>query len=77
MSQLGMGAFIKRTEGVSILHHYVSKLWRKTGLCPHREGTFKVSRNPAFAAKVVDVVGLPGSTRWGGLTSRCTWHREG
>jgi transposase len=28
------------------------------GLKPHRHGTFKVSRDPAFADKVADVVGL-------------------
>jgi len=27
-------------------------------LKPHRHGTFKVSKDPAFAAKVADVVGL-------------------
>jgi transposase len=53
-----MAAFIKRTEGVYVSHHYVSALWRETGLRPHRQGTFKVSRDPAFAEKVADVVGL-------------------
>jgi transposase len=53
-----MAAFIQRAEGVYVSHHYVSKLWRETGLRPHREGTFKVSKDPEFAAKVADVVGL-------------------
>jgi transposase len=53
-----MAAFIKRTEGVYVSHHYVAKLWRDTGLKPHRQGTFKVSKDPAFAEKVADVVGL-------------------
>jgi transposase len=39
-------------------HHYVAKLWRENGLKPQRQGTFKVSRDPAFAEKVADVVGL-------------------
>ena len=39
-------------------HHYVAKLWRETGLKPHRQGTFKVSKDPAFVEKVADVVGL-------------------
>ena len=26
-----MAAFIKRTEGVYVSHHYVAKLWRETG----------------------------------------------
>jgi transposase len=53
-----LAAFVKRTEGVYVLHHYVAKLWRETGLKPHRQGTFKVSKDPEFAAKVADVVGL-------------------
>lgn len=53
-----MAAFIHRTEGVYVSHHYVAKLWRETGLKPHRQGTFKVSRDPAFAEKVADIVGL-------------------
>jgi transposase len=53
-----MAAFVKRTEGVYVSHHYVAKLWRENGLKPHRTGTFKVSRDPAFAEKVGDIVGL-------------------
>jgi transposase len=53
-----MAAFIRRTEGVSVSHHYVAKLWRDHGLKPHRQGTFKVSKDPEFAGKVADVVGL-------------------
>ena len=53
-----MAAFIERTEGVSVSHTYVAELWRDNGLSPHRQGTFKVSRDPAFAEKVADVVGL-------------------
>jgi hypothetical protein len=36
----------------------VAKLWREAGLKPHRHGTFKLSKDPEFAAKVADVVGL-------------------
>jgi transposase len=36
----------------------VSDLLRRHGLKPHRLRTYKVSRDPAFAAKVRDVVGL-------------------
>jgi transposase len=53
-----MARFITRTEGVYVSHHYVAKLWRETRIKPHRSGTFKVSKDPAFAAKVADVVGL-------------------
>ena len=53
-----LAAFIQRTEGVYVSHHYVAKLWRETGLKPHRQGRFKLSKDPEFAAKVADVVGL-------------------
>jgi len=53
-----MAAFIRRTEGVAVSHNYVAKLWRETGLRAHRQGTFKVSRDPEFAEKVADIVGL-------------------
>jgi transposase len=53
-----MAAFIARTEGVSVSHHYVAKLWRDNGLRPHRQGSFKVSRDPEFADKVANIVGL-------------------
>ena len=53
-----LAAFIARTEGVSVSHHYVASLWRRHGLKPQRQGTFKVSRDPEFAAKVADIVGL-------------------
>jgi transposase len=53
-----MAGFILRTEGIYVSHHYVAKLWREAGLRPHRQGTFKVSRDPEFAAKLADIVGL-------------------
>jgi transposase len=53
-----MVAYLKRQEGVSVSWHYVAKLWRENGLKPHRQGTFKVSKDPAFAEKVADVIGL-------------------
>jgi transposase len=53
-----MAAYITRTEGMSVSWHYVAKLWRDNNLKPHRQGTFKLSRDPRFAEKVLDVVGL-------------------
>jgi len=53
-----MAAYISRTEGVTVSWHYVAKLWRDNDLKPHRQGTFKLSRDPRFAEKVFDVVGL-------------------
>ncbi len=53
-----MAAFITRTEGVPVSYHYVAKLWRDNGIRPHRQGTFKISKDPRFAEKVADIVGL-------------------
>jgi transposase len=36
----------------------ISKILRENGLKPHLVRTYKVSRDPAFAAKVTDIVGL-------------------
>lgn len=53
-----MVKYIARSEKVTVSHHYVATLWRETGLKPHRQGTFKLSRDPRFAEKVADIVGL-------------------
>lgn len=36
----------------------VQEIWKAHGLVPHRWRTFKLSTDPAFAAKLHDVVGL-------------------
>lgn len=36
----------------------VQRVWKDNGLQPHRVKTFKVSNDPKFAEKLVDVVGL-------------------
>jgi len=36
----------------------IGRIWRKFDLKPHRQDTFKISTDPLFVAKVVDVVGL-------------------
>lgn len=36
----------------------VSRVWRANGLKPHRMRTFKVSNDPQFVEKLIDVVGL-------------------
>src|SRR3954469_17134535 len=36
----------------------VSRIWRAFGLQPHRQESWKLSRDPQFVAKVRDVVGL-------------------
>jgi transposase len=53
-----MAKYVTRTERVSVSWHYVAKLWRDNDLKPYRQGTFKLSKDPAFADKVVDIVGL-------------------
>jgi transposase len=53
-----MAGYLRRVEGISVSWHYVARLWRENGLRPHRQGTFKLSKDPRFAEKVADVVGL-------------------
>src|SRR3954465_6558571 len=36
----------------------VSRIWRAFGLQPHRQDTFKLSKDPLFVDKIHDVVGL-------------------
>ncbi len=57
-SSTEMARYIKKTEGVYVSQTWVSRLWRKNGLQPWRQGTFKISRDPNFEDKVRDVVGL-------------------
>jgi transposase len=49
---------LKRREGISVSWHYVARIWREENLKPHRSGTFKISKDLAFAEKVADIVGL-------------------
>ena len=53
-----LARYVSRTGGVPVSWHYVAKLWRDNDLQPHRQGTFKLSRDPRFAEKVADIVGL-------------------
>jgi transposase len=57
-SSYEMAKYLKQHEGISVSHNFVSQLWREHGLQPHRQGTFSLSTDPDFAAKVVDIVGL-------------------
>jgi len=45
-------------KAVGLTSGCVSKVLRKNGMKPHLARTYKVSRDPEFAAKVEDVVGL-------------------
>ncbi|MFI1302459.1 hypothetical protein [Streptomyces sioyaensis] len=44
--------------------HYAARIWRDGNLKPHRSGTFKISKDPAFAEKVAYIVGLYQPARW-------------
>jgi transposase len=45
-------------RAVGVSHSTVQRVWRDNGLKPHLTKTFKVSNDPNFAEKLVDVVGL-------------------
>jgi hypothetical protein len=47
-----------RAMSVGIAASSVVKIWHDHGLAPHRWRSFKLSRDPAFAEKLHDVVGL-------------------
>lgn len=53
-----MARYLRRREGIDVSHDFIAGLWRREGLQPHRVGTFKLSKDPEFEAKVFDVVGL-------------------
>jgi transposase len=45
-------------EAVGVSHSTVQRVWKANGLKPHLVRTFKVSNDPHFAEKLIDVVGL-------------------
>jgi transposase len=45
-------------QEVGLTQTAVSRIWRAFGLQPHRQDTWKLSRDPQFIEKVRDVVGL-------------------
>ena len=53
-----MAKYLLHVEDISVSWPYVAKVWRSEGHQPWRQGTFQVSKDPAFADKVADVVGL-------------------
>jgi transposase len=53
-----MARYLKREMGIRVSHNFVAALWREHDLQPHRQGTFKLSTDPDFEEKVIDVVGL-------------------
>jgi hypothetical protein len=56
-------------------HTTVRRVWKEHGLKPHLAHTFKLSNDPKFAEKVVDVVGLyldPPNKHWTSCRDRCS-----
>jgi transposase len=51
-----LASYLARHENITVSHNFIADLWRQRGLQPHRSGTFELSRDPAFADKVVDIV---------------------
>ena len=45
-------------EHLGLSQSMVSRVWRAFGLAPHRQDSWKLSKDPLFVAKVRDVVGL-------------------
>jgi transposase len=43
---------------LKINHSFINRVWREVGLKPHLTAQFKVSNDPHFEEKLVDVVGL-------------------
>ena len=50
------GRAMAKAAGIS--HRSVQRIWAAHGLKPHRVKTFKLSKDPKFAAKLADIVGL-------------------
>src|SRR6266704_117539 len=47
-----------RAKRAGLSRSTIGRIWRKSGLKPHLTGTFKLSSDPLFAEKAVDVAGL-------------------
>jgi transposase len=45
-------------KALHISHSMVHRVWRQSSLKPHLTRTFKVSNDPRFAEKLIDIVGL-------------------
>lgn len=51
----------------------VQRIWSSRGLKPHLVKTFKLSNDPRFEEKLIDVVGHSSSTRRSACCCRATW----
>jgi transposase len=57
-------------EALGTNRSMVSRVWSANGLKPHLSRTFKVSNDPNFADKLVDIVGLYLDTPWSSASTR-------
>src|SRR5262249_20593953 len=62
------GRAMAAASGISL--RSVQRIWAAHGLQPHRVRRFKLSQDPAFAAKLRDVVGLYASAQPGAVGRR-------
>ncbi|MEV0368836.1 IS630 family transposase [Streptomyces sp. NPDC050636] len=53
-----LAKYLKWAESITVSWHYIARAWREESLKPHRSGTFKISKDAAFAEKVADAIGL-------------------
>lgn len=53
-----LAKYLKQVENITVSWHYIARIWREESLKPHRSGTFKLSKDPTFAEKAADVIGL-------------------
>ena len=56
MTLAGTGSVMSKASGISVSS--VQRIWRAHGLGPHLVCQFKLSKDPQFAAKLKDIVGL-------------------
>jgi hypothetical protein len=54
----GNGVAVLRRRRKGSARSTFSNLWRSHNLKPHRVKSFKLSRDPTFLAKMIDVIGL-------------------
>jgi hypothetical protein len=66
-------------EELGVGHMTVQRVWKEHGLKPHLSRPFKLSNDPKFAEKVVDIVGLyldpPAFDAW--QAERCSRRIQG
>src|SRR5919199_319345 len=56
--EVRLGPEDRERLAAGISHRSVQRIWAAHGLQPHRVRTFKLSKDPKFVDKVLDVVGL-------------------